>query len=113
MTSRERHRLPYGRCSSPLPNRERKRPVLLNFSQLLTVAVQSLRSASNGSTFVARRDGIKLAKRDRKSTRLNSSHLGISYAVFCLKKKKKRTQSTLAQRTSTVSSLGPSAAASG
>src|SRR5258705_1777326 len=25
---------------------------------------------------------------DRKSTRLNSSHLGISYAVFCLKKKK-------------------------
>src|ERR1035441_10753442 len=28
-----------------------------------------------------------LAIRDRKSTRLNSSHLGISYAVFCLKKK--------------------------
>src|SRR5438045_8064307 len=28
---------------------------------------------------------------DRKSTRLNSSHLGISYAVFCLKKKKKHT----------------------
>src|SRR5258705_9259396 len=27
---------------------------------------------------------------DRKSTRLNSSHLGISYAVFCLKKKKNR-----------------------
>src|SRR5437899_10349703 len=30
------------------------------------------------------------ARRDRKSTRLNSSHLGISYAVFCLKKKKKK-----------------------
>src|SRR5437868_12965165 len=28
-------------------------------------------------------------KRDRKSTRLNSSHVSISYAVFCLKKKKK------------------------
>src|SRR5262245_64986594 len=28
---------------------------------------------------------------DRKSTRLNSSHLGISYAVFCLKKNKKKT----------------------
>src|SRR5690606_41539729 len=28
--------------------------------------------------------------RDRKSTRLNSSHVKISYAVFCLKKKKKR-----------------------
>src|SRR3989454_1916176 len=30
--------------------------------------------------------------RDRKSTRLNSSHLVISYAVFCLKKKKKKQQ---------------------
>src|SRR5215467_15781898 len=30
---------------------------------------------------------------DRKSTRLNSSHLVISYAVFCLKKKKKKTNS--------------------
>src|SRR5437899_5795856 len=30
-------------------------------------------------------------RQDRKSTRLNSSHLGISYAVFCLKKKKKQT----------------------
>src|SRR5436853_4794009 len=29
-----------------------------------------------------------VAVSDRKSTRLNSSHLGISYAVFCLKKKK-------------------------
>src|SRR5258705_578291 len=29
---------------------------------------------------------------DRKSTRLNSSHLGISYAVFCLKKKKQNIQ---------------------
>src|SRR5215813_14633877 len=30
-------------------------------------------------------------ERDRKSTRLNSSHVRISYAVFCLKKKKKKT----------------------
>src|SRR5207249_10275948 len=29
---------------------------------------------------------------DRKSTRLNSSHVSISYAVFCLKKKKKRSR---------------------
>src|SRR2546426_8540014 len=35
------------------------------------------------------RQGIPLPpRRDRKSTRLNSSHLVISYAVFCLKKKK-------------------------
>src|SRR5436853_3157395 len=32
------------------------------------------------------------AREDRKSTRLNSSHLGISYAVFCLKKKKNNQQ---------------------
>src|SRR5256885_11594815 len=41
---------------------------------------------------------LELAKGiDRKSTRLNSSHLVISYAVFCLKKKKRihRPQSTL------------------
>src|SRR5690625_5433970 len=31
---------------------------------------------------------------DRKSTRLNSSHVAISYAVFCLKKKRKRTHIT-------------------
>src|SRR5438045_8024925 len=35
------------------------------------------------------RGGKRPGARDRKSTRLNSSHLGISYAVFCLKKKKK------------------------
>src|SRR5438034_5645487 len=35
-------------------------------------------------------DGV--AVRDRKSTRLNSSHTVISYAVFCLKKKKKQTR---------------------
>src|SRR5438045_4628430 len=33
------------------------------------------------------RDAARSRARDRKSTRLNSSHLGISYAVFCLKKK--------------------------
>src|SRR5207249_10700576 len=34
--------------------------------------------------------GPSSACRDRKSTRLNSSHVSISYAVFCLKKKKKK-----------------------
>src|SRR3989454_6055354 len=37
--------------------------------------------------------------RDRKSTRLNSSHLVISYAVFCLKKKKKKTILSTTMRT--------------
>src|SRR5437899_7307894 len=35
---------------------------------------------------------------DRKSTRLNSSHLGISYAVFCLKKKKKKKTDLIQQQ---------------
>src|SRR5439155_23766239 len=36
------------------------------------------------------RPGVRHLERDRKSTRLNSSHVAISYAVFCLKKKKKQ-----------------------
>src|SRR5437899_10060566 len=48
----------------------------------------------------ARRSAVAFEQQaDRKSTRLNSSHLGISYAVFCLKKKKNwsksRTNATL------------------
>src|SRR5690242_21479868 len=51
-----------------------------------------------------RRSGPQRSARpDRKSTRLNSSHMSISYAVFCLKKKKKnqkhsRTPSTILHR---------------
>src|SRR5699024_12248917 len=37
-------------------------------------------------------DGFRDRNKDRKSTRLNSSHVSISYAVFCLKKKKKYTK---------------------
>src|SRR5947199_1084056 len=43
---------------------------------------------------------------DRKSTRLNSSHLGISYAVFCLKKKTKQMQSMDRTPSQTDSSSG-------
>src|SRR5438874_5835076 len=38
---------------------------------------------------------------DRKSTRLNSSHVEISYAVFCLKKKKKKKKNTKEQKRKT------------
>src|SRR5437899_3563070 len=43
---------------------------------------------------VSRAPGLvrRRSKRDRKSTRLNSSHLDISYAVFCLKKKNRNNQ---------------------
>src|SRR5436309_15958335 len=37
-----------------------------------------------------RRNRERIGRTDRKSTRLNSSHVKISYAVFCLKKKKKK-----------------------
>src|SRR2546426_7719624 len=37
---------------------------------------------------------VEMKRIDRKSTRLNSSHLVISYAVFCLKKKKKKFKDT-------------------
>src|SRR5438094_5061804 len=40
----------------------------------------------------SRTRGPRCCPRDRKSTRLNSSHRTISYAVFCLKKKKKNKQ---------------------
>src|SRR5436309_4492335 len=40
-----------------------------------------------GSTTATTMPIIALAEEDRKSTRLNSSHVKISYAVFCLKKK--------------------------
>src|SRR5438034_7680829 len=45
------------------------------------------REKTNRAAHTARR--APCAYRDRKSTRLNSSHTVISYAVFCLKKKKK------------------------
>jgi len=45
------------------------------------------RCADGGYALIAG-NGDSIFKRDRKSTRLNSSHITISYAVFCLKKKK-------------------------
>src|SRR5258707_10830584 len=50
------------------------------FKQGLVSYEEALRWASNVDEF-------KLKVQDRKSTRLNSSHANISYAVFCLKKK--------------------------
>src|SRR2546430_13653889 len=45
-------------------------------------------SAEAPSEVAAREAGLTFIKLDRKSTRLNSSHSQISYAVFCLKQKK-------------------------
>src|SRR5256885_12263575 len=63
--------------------------------------VTTLRAAPAGKDLGARLDTLAglidlvgEPRQDRKSTRLNSSHLVISYAVFCLKKKKKKTETT-------------------
>src|SRR5689334_24368716 len=51
-----------------------------------TDVMEAMRIGANGTpTFVV---GKSTPEGDRKSTRLNSSHSSISYAVFCLKKKK-------------------------
>src|SRR5690349_22558497 len=52
----------------------------------------------NGNTVRKRARISGPAWQDRKSTRLNSSHVEISYAVFCLKKKKKKKQTTAKQQ---------------
>src|SRR2546429_6798787 len=66
---------------------------------------------SNEKIFTAGRSGVRaqvhirgLHERDRKSTRLNSSHGYISYAVFCLKKKN-RPQMPASSLTTLVSAL--------
>src|SRR3712207_7873193 len=50
--------------------------------------------AEDALTALEQVDDLVVARADRKSTRLNSSHANISYAVFCLKKKKKQYQIT-------------------
>src|SRR5205807_9667404 len=61
---------------------------------VVTITCVSLRqpSANSGRTgrSIRRETSVSFSVGDRKSTRLNSSHLVISYAVFCLKKKKKK-----------------------
>src|SRR5207249_10992586 len=71
-------------------------PAALQAMRLVLEAGPGPRAPGPGSlTEIVRRLGAMGYDRvptvtDRKSTRLNSSHVSISYAVFCLKKKKKR-----------------------
>src|SRR5258705_6558568 len=75
------------------------RSTLFPYTTLFRSQVLAMRSVSPGSALHGLSDrlsagGLRAVKggtfADRKSTRLNSSHLGISYAVFCLKKKKRK-----------------------
>src|SRR3712207_7628389 len=63
---------------------ERRRPELIKGSRRARIAKGSGTSVQQVNALVKQFGQI-----DRKSTRLNSSHANISYAVFCLKKKKK------------------------
>src|SRR5256885_5221600 len=66
-------------------------PIELRYGGAHGVAlVAEIAGRTHGHVHLAVRPEYDRARRDRKSTRLNSSHLVISYAVFCLKKKKVR-----------------------
>src|SRR5436309_11952440 len=62
---------------------------LLKNEPMANLATAELKQAVGLGGLVPGEDVVILHQEDRKSTRLNSSHVKISYAVFCLKKKKK------------------------
>src|SRR5690625_6483407 len=77
-------------ANSPMPkalNTTRKSIKLPNKKQLGTNSTASYKT--KGARYYRHSSFKTLSTPDRKSTRLNSSHVAISYAVFCLKKKKK------------------------
>src|SRR5438874_10254880 len=65
--------------------RQPPRSTLFPYTTLFRAAVADFHHRNNGGH--ADDDAQRGQHRDRKSTRLNSSHVEISYAVFCLKKK--------------------------
>src|SRR3712207_8942582 len=74
----------------------RDRDVAALRGRLVLLAVASHQSTTSMPMDLAAPATIAIADstEDRKSTRLNSSHANISYAVFCLKKKKKKNYMT-------------------
>src|SRR5690349_23324695 len=78
------------------PPRSTLFPYTTLFRSVTAVLAVLLAPAVGGRSSVARQTWRRDAHGhpDRKSTRLNSSHVEISYAVFCLKKKKKSNNTT-------------------
>src|SRR5438874_9770263 len=64
-------------------------PICASSSSSTTSRTRAARTRPATASTRRRGTGTRASRRDRKSTRLNSSHVEISYAVFCLKKKKK------------------------
>src|SRR3712207_6925556 len=63
--------------------------ILIRFGRTLRQIDCALDENGHGRRLRDEREAAIRVDRDRKSTRLNSSHANISYAVFCLKKKQK------------------------
>src|SRR5256885_9262983 len=88
-------------CTARTTQRRQKAPVPSTYAPLKKVVlnaktpslfnvlrISAMTCALSGTRWIALRNTTASTEEDRKSTRLNSSHLVISYAVFCLKKKK-------------------------
>src|SRR3712207_7211527 len=69
-------------ASSLRPSSARDEPLAVSAGTCFGSTARTLSNESSAASWLP-------AMEDRKSTRLNSSHANISYAVFCLKKKKK------------------------
>src|SRR2546426_3171579 len=90
------------------PPRSTLFPYTTLFRSPWTLPVSPPRGPSPPGSFPGRHRAQRVApasQGDRKSTRLNSSHLVISYAVFCLKKKKKKTERNSALKEELVARL--------
>src|SRR6201990_1783011 len=73
---------------SALPGCRRQARIRSDLASIVEVSEKSFRPENGGELGSDALDGEQHGRRrrDRKSTRLNSSHMSISYAVFCLKK---------------------------
>src|SRR2546427_11815310 len=65
------------------------RSTLFPYTTLFRSILRDVEELTNEEVAALLDESVSSVKSDRKSTRLNSSHSQISYAVFCLKKKKK------------------------
>src|SRR4051812_49812387 len=68
------------------------------FRELLTYMIEDPKTVSRALHLLLISRNMERIAEDRKSTRLNSSHMSISYAVFCLKKKKQSRKMDLTAR---------------
>src|SRR3712207_8859265 len=81
---------PYTTLFRSVPDPRRAARVVPRPARDPALAAAVARRRGGGADRVRRHAEPHLADRDRKSTRLNSSHANISYAVFCLKKKNRK-----------------------